>query len=71
MLTLERVTKRALRGFAAGFVSTMLTLMAGFVSENTADISNYSVWYGSIVVASINGGIVGCLMAVDKYLRTE
>lgn len=69
MESIKRVGMRGLRGFVAGSVASMSTLIVSIGDRNVADLKDLKIWMGVMAVSGIVGGISGAIMALDKYYR--
>jgi len=57
---------RFLRGFVAGAVGAVALLSPAAIQ----DFKNLTSWLTLLLIAVIQGGITGGILALDKYLRT-
>jgi hypothetical protein len=71
METFKRIGYRFLRGFVAGAVGSMSTLLVAIGKESASDLKSLQIWGASLFFSAIVGGTTGGIMALDKYFRME
>ena len=71
METLKRVALRGLRGFVAGAVASMSTLLVSIGNDNISNLKDLQVWLGVLSISGIVGGISGLILSIDKWFRSE
>lgn len=58
---------RFVRGFVAGAVASMATIVTTLKAETFSDLSHF---FAVLTVSLVVGGVAGALMALDKWIRS-
>lgn len=61
------VVNRFFRGYFAGAIGAMVPLL----SVNVSNLGDLKVWFASLLLASVVGGVTGGILALDKFLRAK
>lgn len=71
METFKRVALRGVRGFVAGAVASMSTILVTIGNNNISDLKDLKIWLGALSISGIVGGISGLILSIDKWFRSE